>query len=392
MIVALFLCPLLALYGFQKFFVALVRIILRLGVVTHGWDTLVSRNAFPCGPLVAIFCMKLLHEITMRFVFMKSLFDFLSRSRCSNETDVYLAVHPQCGPLWGTVSDVNAGLNLANINTIVSFGDSFTDGGRHDGEPLSPAVVIPPNPFAGDRSTNGKLWVEYIADSINATLMDYAWSSAVTNITLWPSNPHPRDFIMQATTFLDQSNQLDPDTTLYTIFFGINDWVDSFGKRARDRVGMLIHKRASKYLVDGNHLPQAAQGLLGQMTLLSQPPTNARNFLVTDVYGRGTEDTWGEAWLQSIFDGLIALHAQDPPINVAFANFATIWEGVLGLNPGYQAFGYVSTDACNPGPTTDDSCTDPDHHFEWFWGHPSAVTHKIMADYVWEVLDDCRVS
>lgn len=40
----------------------------------------------------------------------------------SNEADVHLAVHPDCGPLWGTVSDVNAGLNLANIKTVVAFG------------------------------------------------------------------------------------------------------------------------------------------------------------------------------------------------------------------------------------------------------------------------------
>ena len=122
-------------------------------------------------------------------------------------------------------------------------------------------------------------------------------------------------------------------------------------------------------LVDGDHLPQAAQDLLGQMTLLSQPPTNARNFLITDAYGRGIQDAWGQAWLQSIFDGLIAFHAQNPPLNVAFANFGTIWDGVLGSDPGYQAFGYVSTDACNPGPTTDGDCTDPDHYFYWFSGY-----------------------
>lgn len=40
----------------------------------------------------------------------------------SNETDVHLAVHPHCGFLWGNVSDVNAGLDLTKINTIVSFG------------------------------------------------------------------------------------------------------------------------------------------------------------------------------------------------------------------------------------------------------------------------------
>lgn len=66
---------------------------------------------------------------------MESLFDFHSHSCCvhllkrrcvsrqgPNETDVHLAVHPECGSLWGTVSDVNAGLDLANIKTIVSFG------------------------------------------------------------------------------------------------------------------------------------------------------------------------------------------------------------------------------------------------------------------------------
>lgn len=32
---------------------------------------------------------------------------------------------------------------------------------------------------------------------------------------------------------------------------------------------------------------EAAQALLGQIEILSQPPTNARSFLVIDDYGRG---------------------------------------------------------------------------------------------------------
>lgn len=46
----------------------------------------------------------------------------ISPRQGSNETVVHLAVHPQCGPLSGNVSDVNAGLDLAKIKTIVSFG------------------------------------------------------------------------------------------------------------------------------------------------------------------------------------------------------------------------------------------------------------------------------
>ncbi|KAG2125118.1 hypothetical protein DEU56DRAFT_903812 [Suillus clintonianus] len=163
------------------------------------------------------------------------------------------------------------------------------------------------------------------------------------------------------TTFINQSNKLDPETTLYTIFFVINDWGDSF--------------------VDGNHLPQAAQNILRQITLLSSPPTsNARNFLITDAYGRGCHNAWGEAWIQSIFDGLAVFRSQDPPLNVAFANFATIWDGVLGPDPGYEAFGYTNPGSCFIDGNTYD---DPEHYFYWFDG--------FMADYVEEVLTQCRV-
>lgn len=54
--------------------------------------------------------------------------------------------------------------------------DSYTDGGVEDGSPLSPAVLVPPNPKAGGRSSNGPVWVENLATSAGATLKDYAVS------------------------------------------------------------------------------------------------------------------------------------------------------------------------------------------------------------------------
>ena len=38
---------------------------------------------------------------------------------------IHLAVKPKCGPLWGNMSDVNAGLDLGRYETIVSFGVSL---------------------------------------------------------------------------------------------------------------------------------------------------------------------------------------------------------------------------------------------------------------------------
>lgn len=35
---------------------------------------------------------------------------------------IHLAVNPNCGPLGGNTADVNAGIDLSKIKTIVSFG------------------------------------------------------------------------------------------------------------------------------------------------------------------------------------------------------------------------------------------------------------------------------
>ncbi|CDO76317.1 Carbohydrate Esterase Family 16 protein [Trametes cinnabarina] len=293
---------------------------------------------------------------------------------------IHLAVSPVCGPLSGNVSDVNAGIDIKRIKTIVAFGDSYTDGGRDDGGPLAPPVVVPPDAEAGGRSTDGKVWIEDIAEDIGATLKDYAQSGACTDLSMWPSAIKKVDFLGQMQTFLNQSNHLDPDTTLYAIFFGINDYEDS--------------------KTDGTaNLQAAAKVILNQISILASPPTNARSFLVTDVYGRGTHTPEGDAMVQTIFSGLAELRANasassKTKLNFAFAEFARIWDGVLDGDPGYKAFGYVSTDACIVDCTieectTDDMCDDPDHYFYYIPGHPSKEGHRIMADYVQEVLQRC---
>ena len=38
---------------------------------------------------------------------------------------IHLAVTPKCGPLSGSTADVNAGLDLGQVKTIVSFGVSI---------------------------------------------------------------------------------------------------------------------------------------------------------------------------------------------------------------------------------------------------------------------------
>jgi hypothetical protein len=116
----------------------------------------------------------------------------------NRDGDVHLAVRPRCGKLGGPTADVNAGINPSKFKTIVSFGvrtvspflesiissqhlwhqqDSYTDGGKQDGSPLDPPIIVPPSVLAGGRSTNGYTWIEEVAfDLGNITVKDYAVS------------------------------------------------------------------------------------------------------------------------------------------------------------------------------------------------------------------------
>ena len=119
----------------------------------------------------------------------------------TQNSGIHLAVSPVCGALSATAApaDVNSGLlPLTSYTTLVCFGvsvyafpllmvfnnknleqDSYTDGGIRTGGPLLPAVVIPPNPKAGGRATNGPVWAEDIVNDTSAVLKDYAVSFRV---------------------------------------------------------------------------------------------------------------------------------------------------------------------------------------------------------------------
>ena len=99
----------------------------------------------------------------------------------------------KCGPchvkvqndrfIWGELSfsiSIFSYKGSPSVRNVTQ--DSYTDGGRHDGGYLAPAVVVPPDTFAGGRSTNGKVWVEHLADKVGARLMDYAVSSTSVHI------------------------------------------------------------------------------------------------------------------------------------------------------------------------------------------------------------------
>ena len=125
------------------------------------------------------------------------------------------------------------------------------------------------------------------------------------------------------------------------------------------------------------NLQAAARVILAQIRTLASAPTHARAFLIVDDYGLGTHTPAGDAFVQTIFSGLHNLRRTSvsngtdipgPPLAIAFAQLSRIWDGVLGPDPGYAAFGYASTDACIVNCSlefcsTEGMCDDPEHYF-----------------------------
>ncbi|KAJ7311630.1 hypothetical protein DFH08DRAFT_822402 [Mycena albidolilacea] len=284
---------------------------------------------------------------------------------------VHLTITPVCGKLGGTFANANAAVPTTGIKTLVAFGDSYTSGGRSDGGILPAAVLNGTSPRAGGRAKG-------VACNLSTTIKDYTVHSffpykASIEITL---------FQVSAALFLSQKNVLDPAPALYTVFFGIK-----YATAILFRLKILIH------LVDPdeNHLPQAAAEHLAQIKQLAAAPTLAKNIVVLDDYGRGGHSATGDVWKQAVFAGLNPLRAQG--LNVAFVDFAPLWEAVLGTTPGFAAFGYKTSGACIPNLSQTDlsgECVTRLNSFYWLPGHPSKETHRIMADYVKLALANCK--
>ncbi|KAJ3757210.1 carbohydrate esterase family 16 protein [Lentinula raphanica] len=300
-------------------------------------------------------------------------------------SDVHLAVSPNCGSLSGPPADINNGLKpLSNYSTIVAFGDSYTSGSIFNGSALPPPVLSPPNPNAGGRITNGPLWVENLAAAANATLQDWAVNGSVIDHNMYPSinfGDIP-DYLTQVQNYIGVRPSSVVDDTLYVIFMGMGDYELRNGKEFS----------LSEIYQGPQSLTTLASDLIYSILELNSNPVFAKNFLIVDNYGRGTESTAGDAYKESLFNQLYEVSNNlDYDLSFAFVDFKTIWDGVLNGSPGYEAFGYTDAGACLSNDNSMNAeCDDPDHTFYWIPENPSAATHSIMADYVQEVLAQCE--
>lgn len=110
------------------------------------------------------------------------------------------------------------------IKNIVVFGDSYSDVGNHQ------------------RLTNGPVWSEHLAVGWNASLYSFAFSGAVCNNDMYPSdNNFIPSITDQVEMFYNQKNlrELDMEETAIIFWVGVNDVFKLFEKNGDNNMAAL---------------------------------------------------------------------------------------------------------------------------------------------------------
>ncbi|KAJ3067048.1 hypothetical protein HDU99_003639, partial [Rhizoclosmatium hyalinum] len=156
------------------------------------------------------------------------------------------------------------------IKDVVAFGDSLSDNGnfyKYEGTPSAP--------YWQGRFSNGPVWVEQLARTLNnANLHDYAVGASVANLSDAYHQPISFSKSLTASDVPDLSQQialwkadasanaLNFDTTLFTIWAGFNDLSDTissgntpnpiaFATTILNNVQTLLQSGAKNILVNG---------------------------------------------------------------------------------------------------------------------------------------------
>ncbi|MGB5236594.1 MAG: SGNH/GDSL hydrolase family protein [Flavobacteriaceae bacterium] len=144
--------------------------------------------------------------------------------------------------LFTVISLFSTNGTAQNFKNIVAFGDSFTDNGHIDGHGFN-------------RDTNGRVWVEYLAEMINCQQVDNrAWGGARTD------EGHYLGFDWSG--FNWQADKYDmisnPEETLITVWIGVNDYWDNKDdpsnsvRNIKTGLNKLIEKGGKHFVVFNN--------------------------------------------------------------------------------------------------------------------------------------------
>ncbi|KAL7752935.1 hypothetical protein RI367_001385 [Sorochytrium milnesiophthora] len=286
---------------------------------------------------------------------------------------------------------------------VIIFGDSLTDVGN--GTYPASNFTYPPAPYYKGRYSNGQVWIEYLTQTLGASLTSYATGGATSVNAPDDQPPMPIPSVNdQISKFIADFPTLPPAcSSLYMVWIGGNDIFDKgVNLTAPEQVNAFT---AAPGIV-ANYITKDLQRLVGEVgnaggkkahiALLNLPTTDlvpawrvGHTPAERALLGYVTRDT--NARLAT--DVVQALRSDSPyqrrpAVSVSLIDTYSMFAEVIN---NYQQYGF--TDGTNPCIVVDpvtgapvSLCSNPDDHLFWDHVHPTTKAHKVLADKIYQVL------
>lgn len=227
--------------------------------------------------------------------------------------------------------------NAFGYSSVVTFGDSLSDNGN---------VA---------RFTNGKLWVEMLANHFNANLSDFAYGGATTGYDNPSIGSTATGLLWQVSTYSPFVAGLPSTDTLLTVWAGANDLLQ--GRNPGDAILNIGTALDHLYAAGGRNFIVPNLPDIGKTPALladPDPTVGATASLWTGAFNTG---------LASLLQGFSGLH---PEVNLYFVDIFDIfnqytigtsqWQALFwtdGFHPssvGHQLIYQAAVNAVNPVP------------------------------------------
>ncbi|NEO70534.1 SGNH/GDSL hydrolase family protein [Moorena sp. SIO3H5] len=305
-----------------------------------------------------------------------------------------------------------------DFSNLYVFGDSLSDSGNafnisKAANRVDPTIPIIPQspPYFEGRFSNGPIWVDYLADSLEIDLKPSTDLSLVSPdspilapFTITPDGPRVSFFFNGATT--NQSVNFAFGGA-ETGFSGIGEFGEFLPGLLTQVAGFTNDLIVSDQMADPNALYILWSGATDYLNIDPPNPTQvvgnietalnslynfgARNFLVLNlpdlgkipqslsldsVLSTGLTDLTEQH--NSVLDSSLNVLSQSlPDINLISVDQYDLFDQILA-NPGNFGFSNV-TETCLDQATFI-ACSNPDEFFFWDPSHPTTAGHQILAE------------
>jgi thermolabile hemolysin len=250
-----------------------------------------------------------------------------------------------------------------SLTELYVFGDSLSDsgtvfqatGGLYPSDP----------PYFQGRYSNGKVWVEYLADRLSVHEINNFASGGATTVDSGSLVPG----LLSQVQFMRQRHPQADDDALYILWAGANDYLQG---TSDSTIPVANITRAIARLADtgAQHVLVANLPDLGQLPATRNSGDSTRLTRLTEAHNTGLRRS------------LKQLNQQHPELNIITLDVSSLYRGAIS-NPAQFGFTQV-TSACLSGSTV---CRNPEQFLFWDSIHPTTTAHQILANAAMAALE-----